>query len=384
MSLLSNRRLYSCRCTTCAKVKLLTLFLICLTLCADAQVRIVSKGDTLKGNIKRVTEYRFNWIDTIKSVHNYDIEGSETVTFYSSKNVFLGKERKKVDGNGRIKASGFYYKKDTLCDSFTYQYDAFGREIEQLSKYQHCGQCNCLRDILSGSIANWISGEFTSFTQFKSEYDHTGNLVKTNKQTFRTWSSAEDPYTDTAIETTVYNYKRNGKVAGIKKENFEIRQGRRDTTLEITEFRYNDSGNKVEEVMFKKGSDNWLRNWHYDGKEVTTRTLFKYDTRNNLIESDEYFFEEKNNNPHVKTYPGVMVGAGTRYTYDSLNNMTSSIFYRLYRHDDGTETEEGASVSNVKKREKEKEGEKEYDDRGNIIKITNDGTVWLRRVIEYF
>jgi hypothetical protein len=45
-----------------AKVKLFTTLFICVSVCSYGQVMFGYFGDTLKGNIKKMTEYRYRWL----------------------------------------------------------------------------------------------------------------------------------------------------------------------------------------------------------------------------------------------------------------------------------------------------------------------------------
>jgi hypothetical protein len=274
----------------------------------------------------------------------------------------------------RIIETNLYYDPDIICKKSTYQYDARGRTTERLCVDNYCGWCQQFTDWVHGSISNWAIGESTSCTLDKYEYDSNGRLLKVKMEAFDMIYNS-----DTIVEITEYKYNGiSSEVAEMKKEHLRIQRETEDTTVEITDYKYDSIGNKVEEDVLKKGTDGMWKNWNSNGEEVTFKTFYKYDDRNNLVEDKMYFFFTQDFSP---SHPGTKVGEQEEFTYDRLNKMTSANHYFLYRQDDGSETKFASGRRLVMG---EAEDQKEYDKQGNVIAISHGGVVTLRREIEYY
>jgi len=327
----------------------LSVLFACISVCSYAQVRLSFYGDTLKGDIKKMTEYNYiySWEKSVRFDYTCDVSrGMEVAVYCEADNKPCVKWLVRYDKDRAVEKS-LYNSEGQLCHTTTYKYDGLGRVVEQTYVDSSGGSCNALGDYLDGAISNWAvgadqrsrSGRVNSY-----QYDAAGHIVKEETRYF----------------------------------------GSEGTQADITEYKYDSKGNKVEARLLRVGFD-WVKNWYSDGKEITSKDIFTYDTHNNLVEDKGYFVSSNDNSsaPHA----GKIVGGGSEYIYDSLNNRKSVNFYRLYKQEDGSEekevyrTQQESLMSNVENGPEEK---KEYDDRGNVIKKTRGGIVLLQREIEYF
>ena len=365
---------------------LLTAFFICATIFSRAQVRLsyynyyedTSYGGALKGNIKKMTEYYLAF-DVIRVVYTCDVnEGTETAMFYEADNSLLCMWVLKFDAKGRILDRALYCGLDTLCKKETYKFDAYGREIERHTVGQSNDRCHMLEETLHGYWVHWLSGPRVSITSCKREYDNMGRLQSMKTERF------VDSDTPKSVNVITYKYDAGGdKIAEMKDESSTKIDGVPDTTVDITVYKYDSKSNKVEEDLLLGNPSFRNANWYNNGEEITSKTIFRYDSHNNLIEKRKYYIDA--NDEHFKSIYGWRVGSGSEYTYDSLNNMTSESSYYLYRQVDGKETKDEFHTNKIEKIENNAEEKKEYDEHGNIIKVTGrTGTIILMRQIEYF
>lgn len=210
------------------------LLLIGCSVSSFAQQWVICNVDTLRGDVRKVTNFEFNGMDTIRSVHTYDGQGLELVAYFSSRSNILGNRKTRYDKDLRIMASELYYGNDSLCERHTYKYDTRGRKIQQKTEYRHCGECNDLRDILEGTMSNWVTGEYIARTTSNNRFDDMENLVEVENHVVKNWlSNGAVQFSDTTIETKHYKYATDGEVQEVVERRIE-RGSREDSTLTVT------------------------------------------------------------------------------------------------------------------------------------------------------
>ncbi|MBS1771437.1 MAG: hypothetical protein JST82_01165 [Bacteroidetes bacterium] len=329
-------------------------------------------GDTLKGNIKKITEHSLHVRLKLKSIFypNKIKNSTETLLYNEDADTLMGKWLVQYDSNNRISEQRLYCQHDTLCNSDAYQYDAAGRVIEW-SSYQYVNEMHggYLYMMLTGIITNPLTGMFHVYSKAKYEYDNEDRVITERNESYNDM----DEYGDTLISITTNKYAKGINKTEIRTVTIHIR-GYADTTVAITRYQYDKKSNVTEECTYKGTL------YHQDD---STKTIYKYDSHNNLVERKSYF-ETVNYCAHG----GRQIGAMDIYAYDSLNNMISDDYCSLCRLDNGKEVNECEYHKQIKVRKAEHKliDEKplyEYDKQGNIIKITHIGYVMVKREIEY-
>lgn len=354
-------------------MKFLTIIFICLTGLAQAQMNLCYYGDTLWGPIDRIVEYRQESDYIIKTVYTHNSsENTTTACFYDPQNKQMGKWQVKYNDRGSVVETGLYCKDETPCQKCNYSYNAndrtSGKRFVHYSNNSHSlsSSCNRLLDLLDGSISSRFAGVDSFVTISTYQYD-TPRRLQFQQEKFVT---IRPTYIDTTVELTNYAYENSGSDLWlVEKKEIRIRSDGSDTTDEATVYRYDERRNLVEKIVLKSTSGNRAVD--------STRTLFRYNDQNSVIESRSYYQAK-----HTPSKPGrgKQVGAGSEYSYDNAGNLTSHTFYSIYRLDDGSERKDGVDTQKVAK----EETEKEYDARGNIIKITSRGSKILTREIWYY
>ena len=332
-------------------MKLLTILFLCVSMSAYAQVRTDLAGDTLKGNVKKMTEYVYEVYgtccnsapmkrDTMKRVYICDTaDATETINLYNDLDMVTAKVLMKFDNNGHLIEKGFYTDIDSLYMRHTYTYDAHGHNIEEREA----------RYPFHASSSVQYSDEFMEVK------DSDGYCIK-------------------------YKYAQ-GYMVEMTSESF---WGTNITPNETADYKYDSRGNKIEEDDLKIYQRDHYVTFYIDGKEYTTKTIYKYDDRNRLIESTEYFEGKPNPNADLaapKRHSGTIIGGKDLYTYNGQSNKADSVtLIWMYREDDGSITN-GEPESKPIPKSKET---KEYDKQGNVVKKMNGAVVTLEREIEYF
>jgi hypothetical protein len=358
-------------------MRLLTIFLLCISVSSIAQIRTNYYGDTVKGNIQEMVEYRPVWDSAMKHVYFFDQrEKTERANFFTPDNTLVGSWYVKYDDSDRASEKMLYLSIDTVCEDATTTYDEHGNEIEwRIVNYVN-SKCNSLVDYLDNTASNWVTGRYWDYSVElrRFQYDTLYRLIKEEVKNFHNGS----PASDTTCEATINAYNaKNGKIAQTIKESYKV--GATDTAREIISYEYDSKGRKIEEISIIYNRPwNDLIDWDYLGKKITTRTLYKYDSSNNRIEETEYFFSKNKSN---RTHSGTQIGAGSYYTFDEHNNMLSDSFYYLYKEDDGSETKDISNTHNVPPKSVIKN---EYDEHGNVVRKGSDDNVIFHRQITYY
>lgn len=426
----------------CRSWVLFVMLLSCFTHRCYGQITL--GGDTLRGNVKKVTSTIYLPDYIVKTVLTRDTaKGLVVNSLYDEKNMPMGQERENYDAYGRIVETGFYTNNNEACYNISNKYDARGRKTEEQTVSASCSEvCNNLTDWFRGTLSNWFTGPPSSNIYLcEYSYDNSGRVSEMQSKSFKVYLKPGDPETikmieyyrsvgmddrDTTISIVNYKYDPHGKVSETAIKKFIIySEPEKLDTIEINEFERSITGNKHQDTMLE------ITSYRYDTKGNTTQEMkqeirlspdypdtavkitdYKYDSRNNKIEEaifegiayeikkwygDKQFtsktvyrYDTHNNLIEEKEYSegherspkhsGVYIGRSTEYNYDSVNNAVSYISYNLYREDDGSETKE---VSQSRQLNDEIE-RAEYDDHGNAVKKTRGGKVILTREIEYY
>src|ERR1043165_4399745 len=111
------------------KVKIIVLLIFCASLRSTGQVTVTYYGDTLKGKIRKLTEYRdmTGALEGLrKSVYTCDIAKSSVTAEFDNASRWVVK----YDNSDRIVETVLYCDSNTICQRNTCKYDADGRKIE--------------------------------------------------------------------------------------------------------------------------------------------------------------------------------------------------------------------------------------------------------------
>lgn len=331
----------------------LILLFVLVSFSCEAQVRITYEGDTLKGNIKRMTEYYVRWgMDTVRAIYTWDsTTRSETAIFCEGLAAkVLGKWTAAYDASGHVIETALYCDSNKPCYRQTTGYDAKGRTIEQLT-VGYAFLRHEFNDKISGVIEEWPCCPGVTYQAVKYEYNSLGHLAHVLEENCNVGN------TDTTFKSTNYTYGNKGVLQEMTERNYK-----RDETYETREYKYDARGNKVEECIYKAQRSIVLGDWYNNGKPFTIKTFFRYNDSNELIESKAYFIEGAGPKPPG----GDKVGAVKLYNYDN-HVMTGCTTYTLIRQDNGVEITDDKRVDRTPI-----DGYKqERDKNGNVVKTLN-------------
>lgn len=229
-----------------SKRRLLTVLLICVSASTYAQVRMITYyGDTLKGNVKTMTEYTSQGgFPITKGVYNYDTAQRLEVAHLSieDEDKVFGTWAVKFDNKGRVTGTFLYHGSDSLCQEFTRTYNTQGNKAEQRFFKYYSEPCKALYQWLSGTICNWAIGDDSVVTLARYEYDQSGLLKKKIIQ----YTRGNEYDGDKTIQNFSYESK-NGRKQEMKGQNIHISLGVADTIVELRTYKY-DNTNKLAEV----------------------------------------------------------------------------------------------------------------------------------------
>jgi membrane peptidoglycan carboxypeptidase len=345
---------------------------MCISVSASAQIRIAygdGTYDTLKGNIKQMTEYQHSGDSYVKAVYTFDRgKMTQVANFYDAdkNDKWMGKWVVQYDNGGRALNIDLYCTNAVPCQGTTSKYDALGRMVENSSVFNFKGDsCSCTRliDWISGGISEWFVGVDSSITTYIYKYNSKGRILEKSSEELE----IEGKVVLKTSERISFKYDDDGNEIEIIKKRISTSPEHIDTTTEIAEYEYDKRSNKIEENVLTR-----------DRKTQCVKTVFKYNIDNDLIESRTYYDPVRPTRP---SNSGTCIGTGVEYTYDSLHHRKSHRYFQIYIQDDGEETRD---VSNFKAEEKNEEDQKEYDRHGNIVKITSGNIQTLKREIEYY
>lgn len=349
---------------------ILTIAIGCIAANSHAQILITGSGDTLKGNIKRLTEHFYNSDYTVKTIYTWDTVIKTVVgRIYDEHDIQKGKRVFKYNNAGRIFERYFYCNEDEFCEKEISKYDANGLMLERrVYNYynrtqQYPGNCNSLRDWLWGGITERFTNVDSSIDIYTYQYDRRGNLIEEKHEDI----TIGEGYNSSSVYLIYDTYYPDNKIAIHKRI---IIYSNDDTTIEQTEYKYDAKGNKIGE-----SSSTISR---YRTLESCTNATYKYSADNKLIEVIVHFSPAYNTS---SKHPGTRVGWVYKYAYNKQNNLESRSEYDIYRQFDGSEQQ---YLSRKYPAEKEQKEETEYDKQGNVIKKTRNGFVESTNEIEYY
>ncbi|MCD6065032.1 MAG: hypothetical protein K0R82_2943, partial [Flavipsychrobacter sp.] len=175
-------------------VRFMILLFVCVPACSHAQ--LVIGEDTLRGNIRRMTEYIHHWDYKVKTVYTWDVANRLiTGQIGDSEHKQKGRELFKYDDHNRLLETGLYCGDNTLCMGASYQYDSKGQKTGERHVNAVQGCCQQLRDWVGATLSNWVSGaRWLSVSVTTYTYDDAGNILKERGESFNV---IEDPANET-------------------------------------------------------------------------------------------------------------------------------------------------------------------------------------------
>ena len=339
----------------------------------NAQILITGSGDTLKGNIKRLTERFYNSDYTVKTIYTWDTVMKTIVgRIYDEHDIQKGKRVFKYNDAGRILERYFYCNDNELCEKDISKYDVHGYELERRicqyysSSQQYPGNCNKLKEWIYNMIGEWESNIDSAISTHTYKYDNRGNQTEHKYQDI----SVGEGYTHCSLIITNTSYYPNNKIATTKKITTYSCDGDADTVTEQIVYKYDTKGNLI--------AENSTTIKQYRTLKSSIATTYKYNADNKLIEEVVYCSPAYITTPD---HPGTRVGWVYKYSYNKEKNMESRSEYEIYRQSDGSEQR---YLSRKYPAEKEQKEEIEYDKQGNVIKKTRNGLVESTNEIEYY
>lgn len=318
---------------------------------AHAQVQIDASGDTLKGNVKRMTQYYISrnngavvgLTDTIKSVYTYDESRRIELVKYSRKHdQETTREEIFFDSKGNILERRSYTDLDSLYRRCTYKYNSTGKQIE----------------------SHEINYPFHASYPFE-----VGEV------------SIE--FNDSLGSDILYIYDSMGRLA--EKTQILIWDSRK-TTDNIAAYRYDAKGNKTEEYNLNLRACDQEQKYflfYINGKGYSTKTVFKYDSLNRLAERTEYSEEKNPSALWREQHTGTFIGRRTVYNYSGQNEVANgNTVVSLYREADGSITKD--TPMQFPNWDAKADETVEYDNHGNVIRKTRWNQLVFERTIEYY
>jgi len=283
---------------------LLTLLSISAFTYSLGQVKTTGFGDTIKGNVKLMTEYNYTTGQLIIIEYTWDtIANTSTAIYYDEKKSLRGKSIVTFDSKNRLTSRNLYCHDGKLCTQLNLQYN----KQDKLSDYHYVhysqrndsaymGECNGLYDWLHGQITYWMIFD-SSVDIRRYEYDLRGRVAKTEDINILDGDSTikltEDKYDSTGNKTESKTLTNRAEAV--------------DTMVEIVHYRYYDSGAKyVEEtiVSYSLGHErpdttvDGTRYIHYTEEELYNSDRLseyankEYDQQGNIISIPSLFRRE--------------------------------------------------------------------------------------------
>lgn len=331
------------------KCPLILFTLFCVG--ASAQVRMDSYGDTLKGNIKKITQHgRFEiaspdglYTSTVKCIYTCDTSRDiELIKYYKEQDKEAAREEIHFDSHGRILTDNAYTDIDSLYKRSTYTYDEQGLLIEKRE----------------------INYPFHSGYQMEDAELGTG-------------------FQDSLGKCTKYAYDNKGRLA--EKIELEIWDSRIKTD-NLAAYKYDAANRKTEEYELNLRAcfeDERYVLFYTGGKGYAKKAVFTYDSLNRLASCTKYS-ELKVPNPswHEK-HTGIFIGWKTVYNYSGKNAVADDLTsMSLFREDNGAITT--GTPSTDLNHAAETYETLEYDKHGNVIRKMRHGQLVFERTIEYY
>ncbi len=332
-------------------MKLLAAFFL-FPMGAYAQIRIDSYGDSLKGNVKSMTQYSVSTKssgvtgyvkpDTTKCIYTCDVaKGTELIRFYNEHDKETSHEVIQFDGKGHVLEQRYYTDLDSLYMKCTYAYEVHGWETKNCRvNYPFHASYPKEEQEVSTSFKDSL-GSYTTYT-----YDNVGHVTE------RVDQSSVDAYI---------------------------------TTDEIMAYKYDLKGNKTEEYDLNVracGQENYVL-FYFDGRGYTKKTLFKYDSRGRVAERMEYTERKKPSSFMNDQQRGTSIGMKHHYTYSGEDDIADNdTMMQLYRESDNSiTTGKPTTITPWVDRNK---AIKEYDKQGNVVKKIQYNMLVYTRTIAYF
>jgi hypothetical protein len=348
-------------------MRVLALLLLSVSFNCGAQVKLLyhegwlsGPDDTLKGNIKKLTEYSTSFRDSAIKVYTCDTAAkTETALFYE-KQKLLGKWVVQFDAYGNIIETGLYCDSTILSTGCYNKYDAKGRKTES-TKIQYNAHCHYLTNWLIDGIVDYAVSRYPIYSITLYTYDSMGRLKDDITRDY------ENGDRDTLFKVNRYSYDRNGQL--VEKEE-KTWGGNRP--LEIRTTKYDCKGREIEFNYVNKDG------WFNSGQPIIKKKIWVYDSLQDRI-TERKLYDLSNYKPDSAYQNQIFVGSSTTYQYDTQGNNTSNSTYNLYWGNNGSESRQHRVTLPVEK----SYDQKAYDNHGNMIKRNNYGYETVRE-IEYF
>lgn len=345
------------------------LIFLLLSICfnCEAQVKLLyhegwlsGPEDTLKGNIKKLTEYSTSFRDSAIKVYTCDTAAkTETALFYE-KQKLLGKWIVQYDAYGNIIETELYCDSTILSKGSYNKYDAKGRKIESTT-IEYNTDCHYLTNWLIDGIIDYVVSKYPIYSITSYTHDGMGRLKDDITRDY------ENGDRDTLFKVNRYSYDRNGQLT--EKEEKTWGDNR---PLEIRTTKYDYKGRETEFNYVNKDG------WFQSGQPIIKKTILVYDSvYGRIVERKEY--DLSNNNSDSAFQKETFIGSSTTYQYDELGNLATYSTYNLYWGNNGSESRQHRVTLSVEK----SYDQKAYDSHGNMIKRNNNGYETVRE-IEYF
>jgi YD repeat-containing protein len=178
------------------------IFLFWIPSALSAQIKVDSKGDKLKGNIRMMVDYQYSLfansnkkrVPDQTAIYTYNEETKqETIYYYSGTDTlkWVYKNIIEFDGNNPVKnyhfskagEHGGYIQKDSICSLITYRYNDSGKPIEvstsqngfdSKTRYIYDGQGNVIE---TNDYRNEVSFDGIACKKSTFKYDNRGHVV---------------------------------------------------------------------------------------------------------------------------------------------------------------------------------------------------------------
>ena len=272
---------------------------------------------TIKGKLYSKTEYRYNIIGRL--------DANKRFWHYSPKEIF-NKTVSKYDNSGNIIEVSEYDKEGILISKKNYKYNSKGSKIEEVSTY----------DTTHNPLEPRKNDGPCCETRYIYNYNSNGKVIEKkevfeNQNTFLSQSYKYDDKGNKIEEVSYRTYPLPEKITykydSIGNIIEEVRYDKNGIIYRKLGFEYNKNGKKVEENYFDR---EYMRRLKIDRKSIniydpnlkymlTATSTFNYDLKGNLIQVSNFF-------------PKDSLESKLIYKYDLIGNQIENILYNA----DGT------------------------------------------------
>lgn len=296
----------------------------------DANGNLISKTD----KDGQTTKYAYDAVNNLSNVTNSDrkqvVYSYNALNDITSMTDWLGTTNYNLDALGRITKVTDYQNKVT-----EHSYDSVGNK--QSIKYPDGSSVSYDYDTM-GRLTKVTDGQ-NKVTTYK--YDELGNVVE---KLLPNGVKTDVSYDALSKINDMTDYNEKGKVI----DNYKYSYDAAGNKIQVDQNKYNDCDN------FKKPDDD----------ETEGKTQYKYDALNQLIQItkpdqsiEKYFYDTLGNRIEKEDWKNRRFKDSTDYSYNTQNELVGI---------------SGKNVT-VAGKQVDKPVTMEYDERGNLTKISSDG-----------